>query len=169
MPHRTTRPFWIYMPASVCFPWPSRRAGHAADIIAVEGDRAAAEDLKRNARPYARLHAHVANVEDVLAARRDPQAPTTIVDPPRTGLSKQASDGLVRHGSPRLIYVSCDPPTLARDARKLLDAGTGSRRSARSICFQTRPTSKRSWCSAVDGESAPLLALFRCVDEGFEQ
>jgi 23S rRNA (uracil1939-C5)-methyltransferase len=100
-------------------------AGHAADITAVEGDRAAGEDLKRNTRPYARLHAHVASVEDVLAARRDPPAPTTIVDPPRTGLSKQASDGLVRHGSPRLIYVSCDPPTLARDARKLLDAGYG--------------------------------------------
>jgi 23S rRNA (uracil1939-C5)-methyltransferase len=100
-------------------------AGHAADITAVEGDRSAGQDLKRNARPYARLRPHVANVEAVLAARRDPPAPTTIADPPRTGLSKQASEGIIRHGSSRLIYVSCDPPTLARDARKLLDAGYG--------------------------------------------
>ncbi len=49
---------------------------------------------------------------------------TVIVDPPRTGLSKEA---LARRRSssarPRLVYVSCDVATLARDARVLVDAG----------------------------------------------
>jgi 23S rRNA (uracil1939-C5)-methyltransferase len=46
-----------------------------------------------------------------------------IVDPPRTGLSKEAGERLARLAAPRIVYVSCDPPTLARDARRLLDAG----------------------------------------------
>ncbi len=46
-----------------------------------------------------------------------------MVDPPRTGLSKEAAEGILRHAPSRLVYVSCDPATLARDARKLVDAG----------------------------------------------
>ena len=46
-----------------------------------------------------------------------------VVDPPRTGLSRAAIDGVIRLGAGRLIYVSCDPATLARDARRFVDAG----------------------------------------------
>ena len=37
--------------------------------------------------------------------------------------SRDAAKGLVAWRPSRVIYVSCDPPTLARDARLLLDAG----------------------------------------------
>ena len=46
-----------------------------------------------------------------------------IVDPPRAGLDRAALDALIRLGAPVLAYVSCDPATLARDARRLLAAG----------------------------------------------
>ena len=50
-------------------------------------------------------------------------AATLLLDPPRTGLSREAAESIVRLAPDRIIYVSCDPPTLARDARRLLDAG----------------------------------------------
>jgi tRNA/tmRNA/rRNA uracil-C5-methylase (TrmA/RlmC/RlmD family) len=50
---------------------------------------------------------------------------TFIVDPPRTGMTKEAVAGIVRANPARVVYVSCDIATLARDARTLLDAGYG--------------------------------------------
>jgi 23S rRNA (uracil1939-C5)-methyltransferase len=92
-------------------------------VTAVEGDRTSGADLQDNARPLPCLQAIIANVEDYLARVPASDAATTLVDPPRRGLSKAAIAALIQHRSPRIVYVSCDPPTLARDARKLLDAG----------------------------------------------
>ena len=55
------------------------------------------------------------NVVDVPA--------TLIVDPPRTGLPKEVLDALASSSVNRLIYVSCDPVTLARDYAKLAQSG----------------------------------------------
>ena len=95
----------------------------AVHVTAVEGDRAGGEDLQHNAAPFAgRLETAVSRVEDYLARRRS-VASTVVVDPPRTGMSRQAMDAIARHGAARIVYVSCDPATMARDARRLLDAG----------------------------------------------
>ena len=56
----------------------------------------------------------VENVVDVPA--------TLIVDPPRTGLPKEALTAIVKSSVNRLIYVSCDPVTLARDFAKFSEA-----------------------------------------------
>lgn len=48
---------------------------------------------------------------------------TLIVDPPRTGLPKEALEAIVGSSVNRLIYVSCDPVTLARDYAKFAAAG----------------------------------------------
>jgi 23S rRNA (uracil1939-C5)-methyltransferase len=104
------------------FSVPLAAMGHL-EVTAVEGDRASGGDLRENARAQEpRLKAHVSGVEAYLGALRVAPA-TVVVDPPRVGLSKEASEQLVRLRAPRIVYVSCDPPTLARDARRLLDAG----------------------------------------------
>jgi 23S rRNA (uracil1939-C5)-methyltransferase len=46
-----------------------------------------------------------------------------VVDPPRSGLGERVAGMLVTLGTPRLIYVSCDPVTLARDLVVLLAGG----------------------------------------------
>ena len=62
------------------------------------------------------------SVEDYLSVSKT-RVNTFIVDPPRTGLSKPALEGVLRGRPERVVYVSCDPPTLARDARRLFDGG----------------------------------------------
>jgi len=81
------------------------------------------------------------SVENFLQSfRPDPahRASTVIVDPPRTGLSKEALDGVLRLNASRLIYVSCDVATLARDARRVLDADKGYA-IARTDAFESVP------------------------------
>jgi 23S rRNA (uracil1939-C5)-methyltransferase len=93
------------------------------EVTAVEGDHAGGADLRENARAQEpRVKVHVESVERFLT-RRSAAAATVIVDPPRTGLSAEALTLLLELSPERLVYVSCDPPTLARDARRLFDAG----------------------------------------------
>ena len=66
------------------------------------------------------------NVVDVPA--------TLIVDPPRTGLPNEVLDALAASSVNRLIYVSCDPVTLARDYAKLSQSGFAIK-SARGFAF----------------------------------
>ena len=95
-------------------------AGHAP-VIAVEGDRFSADDLRRNADGHD-ITVSVGAVEKFLE-RAPSGVSTVIVDPPRTGMSKDAIAGVIRLKADRLVYVSCDIATLARDARVLIDAG----------------------------------------------
>jgi hypothetical protein len=92
-------------------------------IVAVEGDRSSGADLRDNAAPYsAALKVVLGRVEDYVV-QRGSRADTIVVDPPRTGISREAMEAIAQRGASRVVYVSCDPPTMARDARRLLDAG----------------------------------------------
>jgi len=46
-----------------------------------------------------------------------------IADPPRLGIPKAVLQGIVRLKPQELIFISCDPPTFARDAKTFIDAG----------------------------------------------
>jgi tRNA/tmRNA/rRNA uracil-C5-methylase (TrmA/RlmC/RlmD family) len=92
-------------------------------VTAVEVPGLSGADLQRNAASFAEsMDAVLAPVERYLSRVRALPA-TVIVDPPRTGMSKAVVDHLATHGGARIVYVSCDPATLARDARGLLDRG----------------------------------------------
>jgi 23S rRNA (uracil1939-C5)-methyltransferase len=99
-------------------------AARGASVTAVEGEPFAAEDLFANARPWGgRLQVLQATVEDAVRQPAGARPAVVVLDPPRTGVSPEALRGLAAWRVPRLVYVSCDPPTLARDAAKLAESG----------------------------------------------
>ena len=102
----------------------SLAAAGRGKVTAVEGDPVSGRDLERNAAPFAdTLRVSRSSVENYVMQRRAGPPDTLIVDPPRTGMSKEAGEAIARAGASRIVYVSCDAPTMARDARRLLDAG----------------------------------------------
>ena len=64
-----------------------------------------------------------APAEDWLAENVVDEPATLIVDPPRTGLPPTALEAIIKSSVNRLIYVSCDPVTLARDFAKFREGG----------------------------------------------
>jgi 23S rRNA (uracil1939-C5)-methyltransferase len=93
-------------------------------LTAVEGDRQSSADLGSNAEPYSdAVTVAATSVERYATGSFDARDATILVDPPRTGMSKEAATGIVRARASRVVYVSCDVATLARDARRFLDEG----------------------------------------------
>ncbi len=94
-----------------------------ARVVAVESEGRAVADLHANVQS-----AGLRNVE-IRGGRAErllpilPRADALLVDPPRTGLPSDCVDTLCDSPPARLVYVSCDPATLARDLRRLVDAG----------------------------------------------
>lgn len=102
----------------------SLAAAGAAAVTLVEGDPVSGADLQGNAEPFAgRVDVRHHAVEAFLRTARTPADATFIVDPPRTGLSRETVTAIVAKRPARIVYVSCDVATLARDVRTFLDAG----------------------------------------------
>ena len=100
----------------------------ALSVTVVEGDPVSGSDLKANAEPFGdRVRVERRSVEQFFALIRDRDEDATdatmIVDPPRTGMTREALAGVIERQPSRIVYVSCDVATLARDTRTLIDAG----------------------------------------------
>jgi 23S rRNA (uracil1939-C5)-methyltransferase len=95
----------------------------AGRVIAVESDPVAFRDLRYNVR-LADIDATVVRSPFEDATNRvDEPWTVAVVDPPRTGLGRHGVDTVVAADPVRIVYVSCDAASLARDARLLADAG----------------------------------------------
>lgn len=102
-------------------------AAATAKVIALEEAPSAIEDGRQNL-----LLNKISNVEmqegtvesllpELLAQNVRPDI--LVLDPPRKGVSTQAITSLMQFNCPRIIYVSCNPASLSRDLRILVDSG----------------------------------------------
>ncbi len=97
-------------------------ATKVARLIGVEVSPAACADFEVNLDEFDNVELYEAPAEDALPVI-DCHPDAILVDPPRTGLGSRTLDAILALGAPPLAYVSCDPATLARDARRLTAGG----------------------------------------------
>ena len=105
-------------------------AQRAASLIGVEANSVAAADAERNLATLNQQRSGCARViaEPVAKALQrtvvtKQQWDAIVLDPPRAGVDEPALQRMIALHSPLIVYISCDPATLARDLRKLVDAG----------------------------------------------
>ena len=113
-------------------------ARHAAEAIGIESSEIAVRDAERNAERNSIPNARFLQGE-AMELMRDrlglglgprlrpaplerPEIHAVIVDPPRAGLHPGVTSRLIHLGAPRIVYVSCNPSTLARDLALLCES-----------------------------------------------
>jgi len=94
--------------------WLARRFGR---VVALEASAAAVRDLRANLRgaDLGNVEVHERRVELSAALFRRLAPDVVVLDPPRVGLPSGAVAALADVGARRIVYLSCDPATLARD------------------------------------------------------
>lgn len=126
-------------------------APRAQRLVAVELSPSACEDFAFNLDEFDNVELYQAAAEAALPALKiHPDA--ILLDPPRAGLERPALDAVLNSGAPSLVYVSCDPATLARDTARLMAGGYSLRQATpfdlfpqtyhlESVCLFTRERS----------------------------
>ncbi|MBN1264826.1 MAG: class I SAM-dependent RNA methyltransferase [Anaerolineales bacterium] len=97
-------------------------AEKGVEVLAIEQSPWSCRDFELNLDPYNAVSLYEADVETtlpVLTVKPD----SILLDPPRSGLTKEARLEILRLQPDRIVYVSCDPATLARDGRQFAGAG----------------------------------------------
>ena len=97
-------------------------AGRVGQVSGIELSEPACRDFAVNLDEFENVALYQGAAEDVLPGLDFP-VDVAIVDPPRAGLARPVLDALLQLAPPRLAYISCDPSTLARDAKRLLAGG----------------------------------------------
>jgi 23S rRNA (uracil1939-C5)-methyltransferase len=96
-------------------------AGEAIEVIAVEEHPAAIHSGKENC-----FRNGIGNVRFVQSPLEqyvpDAGIDAIVLDPPRLGLSNRVVEMMLEIGAARVVYVSCNPSTFARDLRKFAEA-----------------------------------------------
>ncbi len=101
------------------------QVGSAGHVLAVESAPSAIADGRRNSRSLPQVSWLETPVEEAVTRTELTRTlwSAILVDPPRRGVEKEALLALASLRAPTLVYVSCDPATLARDAALLTEQG----------------------------------------------
>lgn len=97
-------------------------AEEAGAVVGIEINSASVADAVFNLADAPNVTLIEGQVEDVLPDLEE-TFNAVVLDPPRSGLDPVTLKALVQAAPTRIVYVSCDPATLARDTRRLVEAG----------------------------------------------
>jgi tRNA/tmRNA/rRNA uracil-C5-methylase (TrmA/RlmC/RlmD family) len=97
-------------------------AERAAHVIGIEASSSATADFEENLDSFDNVALYAAPAEQALEAVTE-TPDVAVIDPPRSGLGARAMRTLLRLAPPRIVMVSCEMSTMARDARILAGAG----------------------------------------------
>jgi 23S rRNA (uracil1939-C5)-methyltransferase len=95
-------------------------AARVREVVAVEGEARSVGELRGNVRENALGNVRVVR-SSVETYRPEGRFDALILDPPRAGLSERSLARVREIAAGKILYVSCDPATLARDVRSLSD------------------------------------------------
>jgi 23S rRNA (uracil1939-C5)-methyltransferase len=96
----------------------------AGSVLLVESSETAAADAMENARSASRdARVILGTVEGALSGRRPEAGERVILDPPRAGAGRGVIDAIAARRPQAIVYVSCEPTTLARDLGSLARLG----------------------------------------------
>ena len=102
-------------------------ARKAGNVIGIENVEAAVQDARINAKrnSITNLEFHAANAEAIMPelASRNHMPEIIVVDPPRKGCDEKVLEAMASLNPSKIIYVSCNPATLARDLNYLESKG----------------------------------------------
>jgi tRNA/tmRNA/rRNA uracil-C5-methylase (TrmA/RlmC/RlmD family) len=94
-------------------------------VIGIEENTNAIEKARRSLQPHEQyIQGDVSDHLGEILASHDPERTTVLLDPPATGISARVIDHLLAGAPVEIIYVSCNPATLARDLAALSAAYT---------------------------------------------
>ncbi len=91
-------------------------------VVTIEESAAAGNDADVNLAEFENVQRVVAKVEDALPGL-EPSPDVVVIDPPRSGIDAVVVQAIIDSVARRVVYVSCDPGTLARDLRRFEDGG----------------------------------------------
>ncbi len=96
-------------------------------VLGIESHAPSVDAARRNVElnSLANVRMVCAKAERVGETLREERADLVVVDPPRPGLNPKALAALLAAAPPHVIYVSCNPATLARDLAGMVEAGYG--------------------------------------------
>ena len=97
-------------------------AAEVDHVVTIEESAAAGVDAEVNLAAFGNVSRVVGKVEDTLPGVT-PAPDVVVIDPPRAGIYPIVVQAIIDSAATRVVYVSCDPGTLARDLRLFEDGG----------------------------------------------